>query len=196
MVSHSNIPFDQKKPVCIKRFRRSLRVMCQIWGVITTICCAKHASQPCMCRTVKEALRPVRSSAMFFPESPVCNTFPSPWKPSIFVFLFTLFTSRSSRLSVFLSRSPFLICYSSSSFLCLSCAPCLMFIILCKIWSFGDDSTFVPSSALCFSPGIHSTNQPIQSSQPRPVSQPIQGSDQHRWLYLSWCFTTYTVIAG
>ena len=185
MVSHSNIPVDQKGPVCIKRFRRSVKVMCQIWGVIATICCAKHASQPFMCRTtVKEALPPVRSFAMFFPEVRFVTRF-LPLENLLFFFLFTLFTSRSSRLSVFLSLSSLFICYSSGSFLCFSCAPCLMFIIRCKISNFGDDSTFVPSSAFCFLPGIHSTNQPIQSSKPRPVSQPIQRSDQHRWLYLS-----------
>ena len=52
---HSNSRVDQKGSVCIKRFRRSLKVMCQIWGVIASICCAKHASQPFMCRaTVKD----------------------------------------------------------------------------------------------------------------------------------------------
>ena len=54
-VSHSNIPVDQKRSVCKKRFRRSLKMMCQIWGVIASTCCAKHASQPFMCRaTVKD----------------------------------------------------------------------------------------------------------------------------------------------
>ena len=46
----------KKGSVCKKkRFRRSLKMMCQIWGVIASTCCAKHASQPFMCRaTVKD----------------------------------------------------------------------------------------------------------------------------------------------